>query len=96
MDSKKYIGMDVHKESISIGQNRSRSIKWAEKQEKVQPKEMCFFLTSPFIELTRISGTALVTFAVGGTLMSLLLERQMALASLRRKVWIWEQYSEQF
>src|SRR5258708_835 len=36
-------------------QNRSRSIKWAEKQEKFQPKEMCFFLTSPFIELTRMS-----------------------------------------
>ena len=31
-------------------QNRSRSIKWAAKQEKFQPKEMCFFLTSPFIE----------------------------------------------
>src|SRR5882724_8024277 len=37
----------------AVGQNRSRSIKWAEKQEKVQPKEMSFFLTSPFIELTR-------------------------------------------
>jgi hypothetical protein len=35
----------------AVGQNRSRSIKWAEKQEKFQPKEMCFFLTSPFIEL---------------------------------------------
>src|SRR5882762_292885 len=33
------------------GQNKSRSIKWAEKQEKFQPKEMCFFLTSTFIEL---------------------------------------------
>jgi hypothetical protein len=38
----------------AAGQNRSRSIKWAEKQEKFQPKEMCFFLTSPFIELTRL------------------------------------------
>jgi hypothetical protein len=37
----------------SVGQNKSRSIKWAAKQEKVQPKVMCFFLTSPFIELTR-------------------------------------------
>jgi len=36
----------------AVGQNRSRSIKWAAKQEKLQPKEMCFFLTSPFIELT--------------------------------------------
>ena len=33
----------------AVGQNKSRSIKWAEKQEKFQPKEMCFFLTSPFI-----------------------------------------------
>src|SRR5467141_3253744 len=40
----------------TAGQNRSRSIKWAEKQEKFQPKEMCFFLTSPFIEQ---SGTGL-------------------------------------
>ncbi len=32
-------------------QNRSRSIKWAEKQENFQPKEMFFFLTSTFIEL---------------------------------------------
>ena len=31
--------------------NRSRSIKWAAKQEKFQPKEMYFFLTS--IELIR-------------------------------------------
>src|ERR1700688_4390060 len=37
----------------AVGQNRSRSTKWAEKQEKFQPKEMCFFLTSPFIELIR-------------------------------------------
>src|SRR6266436_3279376 len=37
----------------AVGQNRSRLIKWAEKQEKFQPKEVCFFLTSPFIELTR-------------------------------------------
>src|SRR5882762_8862149 len=35
----------------AVDQNRSRSIKWAEKQEKGRPKEMCFFLTSPFIEL---------------------------------------------
>ena len=100
MDSKKYIGMDVHKESISIAvmngagkivmecvietkasmilqffggmrgdlhvtfeegtsatwlyvQNRSRSFKWAGKQEKLRPQEGCFFLTSPFIELHR-------------------------------------------
>src|ERR1700730_2976579 len=35
----------------AVGQNRSRSIKWAEKQENFWPKEMWFFLTSPFIEL---------------------------------------------
>src|SRR6266481_7743526 len=37
----------------AVGQSRTRSIKWAEKQEKFQPKEMCFFLTSTFIELPR-------------------------------------------
>jgi hypothetical protein len=35
------------------GQNRSCYITWAAKQEKFQPKEKCFFLTSTFIELTR-------------------------------------------
>ena len=35
----------------AVGQNRSCSIKWAEKQEKFRPKEKCFFLTSTFIEL---------------------------------------------
>ena len=34
-------------------QNRSRSIRRAGKQEKLQPKDVCFFLTSPFIELIR-------------------------------------------
>src|ERR1700674_1471549 len=37
----------------AVGQNRTSSIEWAEKQEKFQPKEKCFFLTSPFIELHR-------------------------------------------
>src|SRR5260370_32306666 len=37
----------------AVHQNRSRSIKWAVKQEKFQPKETCFFLTSTFIELIR-------------------------------------------
>src|SRR6202030_3736170 len=37
----------------AAAQNRSCSIKWAAKQENVQPLEMCFFLTSPFIELIR-------------------------------------------
>jgi hypothetical protein len=34
-------------------QNRSCLHKWAAKQEKLQPLELCFFLTSPFRELTR-------------------------------------------
>jgi hypothetical protein len=33
-------------------QNRPCSVEWAAKQEKFQPKNMCFFLTSTFIELT--------------------------------------------
>src|ERR1700680_1972947 len=37
----------------AVGQNRFRSIRGAAKQEKFQPKEVCFFLTSPFIELLR-------------------------------------------
>jgi len=37
----------------AVGQNKSLSIKWAEKQEKLQPLEMCFFLTSTFIEQIR-------------------------------------------
>jgi hypothetical protein len=40
----------------AVGQNNSRSIKWAAKQEKFQPKEKCFFLTSTFIELIRTYG----------------------------------------
>src|SRR6202049_1069226 len=35
----------------AVGQNRFRSIRGAAKQEKFQPRERCFFLTSPFIEL---------------------------------------------
>jgi hypothetical protein len=33
-------------------QNRPCSTRWAAKQEKLQPLEWCFFLTSPFRELT--------------------------------------------
>src|SRR5580700_9424876 len=38
----------------AVGQNNSRSIVRAEKQENFQPREKCFFLTSSFIELIRI------------------------------------------
>src|ERR1700674_2787089 len=38
----------------AVGQNRSRSIEWAVKQEKFRPLERCFFLTLPFIELIRM------------------------------------------
>src|SRR6202163_2370032 len=34
----------------AVGQNRTSSIEWAEKQEKFQPQEKCFFLTSAFIK----------------------------------------------
>jgi hypothetical protein len=30
------------------------SVKWAAKQEKLQPLELCFFLTSPFRKFTRL------------------------------------------
>jgi hypothetical protein len=35
----------------AVGQNRSCSIKRAAKKEKPRPRERCFSLTSPFIEL---------------------------------------------
>jgi hypothetical protein len=37
----------------AAGQNRSCSINWAVKQEQIRLMEGFFFLTSPFIELTR-------------------------------------------
>ena len=46
----------LHEHMARVGQNRSRSLKWAEKQENFQPKEMCFFLTSTFIERIRTAG----------------------------------------
>src|SRR6202049_4272077 len=36
-----------------IGQNRSRSVRGAAKQETFRPTGKCFFLTSTFIELHR-------------------------------------------
>ena len=47
----------------AVGQNRFRSIRGAAKQEKFQPKEVCFFLTSPFIELIGKSPDRLVISA---------------------------------
>jgi len=35
----------------AVGQNRPDSIKGAAKVEKFQPRETCFFLTFPFIEV---------------------------------------------
>ena len=46
----------------AVGHNRSRLIKWAAKQEKFQPKEMCFFLTSTFIELSGSSQKSIKPF----------------------------------
>src|SRR5579862_8279777 len=43
-------GTRVHGADV---QNRSRSISWSGKQEKLGPQERCFFLTSTFIELHR-------------------------------------------
>jgi hypothetical protein len=37
----------------AVGQDRSRSIRRAAKQEKLRPQEKCFFLTLPFMELIR-------------------------------------------
>src|SRR5258707_15862401 len=48
----------------AVAQNRSRSLKWAAKQEKFQPKERSFFLTSTFIER---SGDSAVDERVLGT-----------------------------
>src|SRR6202030_2563085 len=46
-------------------QNRSCSIQWAEKQEKSQPAEMCFFLTSTFIEPNQICQSDMTMLAAG-------------------------------
>jgi hypothetical protein len=46
----------------AVGQNRPRSIKWAAKQEKFQPLEMYFFLTSTFIE-----NLSALTFSLRGS-----------------------------
>jgi hypothetical protein len=45
----RWANMPRNRADDAVSQNRSRSIKWAEKQEKFQPTEMCFFLTSTFI-----------------------------------------------
>src|SRR5712664_3824647 len=64
----------------AAGQNRSRSIKWAEKQEKFQPKEMCFFLTSPFIEQSgsyRVESRIKIRTAPRSTALSKLCRRRL-------------------
>ena len=49
----RWANVSSNRASGADGQNRSCSITWAGKQEKSQPVEMCFFLTSTFIELIR-------------------------------------------
>jgi hypothetical protein len=55
----------------ALGQNRTSSIEWAEKQEKFQPQEKCFFLTSPFIELS--SGVRFAWLCVASRSLTLVL-----------------------
>jgi hypothetical protein len=52
-NSNRWILLASNRAHGAVGQNKSRSIKWAAKQEKFQPREMCFFLTSTFIERSR-------------------------------------------
>src|SRR5882762_3603841 len=52
----------------AASQYRSCSIMWAAKQENFQPAEKCFFLTSPFIELTGHVGTKTSRAVVLGSL----------------------------
>src|SRR5580698_10223685 len=47
----------------AVGQNNSRSIVRAEKQENFQPREKCFFLTSSFIEPIRRQYTSAAKYA---------------------------------
>jgi hypothetical protein len=49
----RWVGVSSNRAHGAAVQNRSCSIKWAGKQENLLPLEMCFFLTSPFIELIR-------------------------------------------
>jgi hypothetical protein len=49
----RWVAVPNNRANGAEGQNRSRSITWAEKQEKFQLAQGCFFLTSTFIELTR-------------------------------------------
>src|SRR5262249_43179754 len=49
-------------------QNRPCSIKWAAKEEKLQPLQWCFFLTCSFIELTgQYFRVARYPLAIGAT-----------------------------
>src|SRR5258707_13519100 len=67
----------------AVGQNRSRSIKWAEKQENFRPTEVCFFLTSTFIELTRTG--LLARFAgFGSTFCAVTVSIQVCLEPVER------------
>src|SRR5271170_5486819 len=48
--SNRWAGVSSNRADGAAGQNTSRSIRWAAKQEKFRPMPECFFLTSPFIE----------------------------------------------
>src|SRR6202790_4698545 len=58
-NSTRWVTMPHNREHGAAGQNRSCSIKWAAKQKDLRPSQKCFFLTSPFIELTGFDSTPL-------------------------------------
>src|ERR1700724_4890777 len=43
----------------AVGQNRTSSIEWAEKQEQFQPKERFFFLTFPLQKLLHVCASVI-------------------------------------
>ena len=50
----RWVAIPSHRARGAEDQNKSCLDKGAEKQEKLQPLEWCFFLTSPFIEYIRL------------------------------------------
>jgi hypothetical protein len=66
------------------GQNRSCSIQWAAKQEKFRPMQECFFLTSTFIELTRMNTIESSSLSTMAPLISIEMTRCTASGPLAR------------